>query len=128
MGNYVLAEILDEGGVGSVYVAEHKFLGERAAVKILHEQPQNVDAEEIANRFFQEARATRSIDHPNILKVLDFGRTESGTLYLAMELLEGTTIANVLKRSPIDEKSAAVVASAVASGLHAAHQKGIIHR
>jgi tRNA A-37 threonylcarbamoyl transferase component Bud32 len=128
LGNYVLAELLDEGGVGSVYVAEHRFFGEKAAVKVLHEQPANTNAVEIAQRFFQEARATRSIDHPNVIKVHDFGQTDAGILYLAMELLEGVGIAHVLARGLIEERSAAFIAAAVASGLHAAHQKGIIHR
>jgi tRNA A-37 threonylcarbamoyl transferase component Bud32 len=128
LGNYVLAEILDEGGVGSVYVAQHRFFGEKAAVKVLHEQPANTNAEQIAQRFFQEARATRSIDHPNVIKVHDFGQTEAGILYLAMELLEGVSIAHVLQRGAIEERSAAFIAAAVASGLHAAHLKGIIHR
>jgi tRNA A-37 threonylcarbamoyl transferase component Bud32 len=128
LGNYVLAEILDEGGVGSVYVAEHRFFGEKAAVKVLHEPPANADLEELAQRFFQEARATRSIDHPNVIKVHDFGQTERGTLYLAMELLQGVSIASVLARGAIEERTAAFVAASVASGLHAAHEKGIVHR
>jgi Protein kinase domain/PEGA domain len=128
LGNYVLGELLDEGGVGSVYVAEHRFFAEKVAVKVLHEQPANTNAEQTAQRFFQEARATRSIDHPNVIKVYDFGQTEAGMLYLAMEFLEGVSIANVLERGAIEERSAAFIAAAVANGLHAAHQKGIIHR
>jgi serine/threonine protein kinase len=128
LGNYVLGELLDEGGVGSVYVAQHRFFGEKVAVKVLHEQPANSNAEQIAQRFFQEALATRSIDHPNVIRVHDFGQTEAGILYLAMEFLEGVSIANVLARSAIEERSAAFIAAAVASGLDAAHQKGIIHR
>ena len=129
LGNYLLADLLDEGGVGSVYVAEHRFFGEKAAVKVLHQQPANTNAEQVAQRFFQEARATRSIDHPNVIKVHDFGQTDAGILYLAMELLEGVSIHNVLARaSAVEERSAAFIAAAVASGLHAAHLKGIIHR
>jgi hypothetical protein len=128
LGNYVLGELLDEGGVGSVYVAVHRFFGEKAAVKVLHELPANTDVEQIAQRFFQEARATRSVEHPNVIKVHDFGQTEAGILYLAMELLEGVSMAGVLARGAIEERSAAFIAAAVASGLHAAHQKGIIHR
>ncbi len=128
LGNWVLGEILDEGGIGSVYVSRHRYLGEPAAVKVLHKQPLQTRAEEIARRFFQEARATRSIDHPNVVKILDFGQADDGTLYLVMELLEGRCIADILERSKIEERSAAFVAAAVASGLHAAHQKGIVHR
>ena len=128
LGNYVLAELLDEGGVGSVYVAEHRFFGEKAAVKVLHQQPANTNAVEIAQRFFQEARATRSIQHANVIKVHDFGQTDAGILYLAMELLEGVGIGHVLTRGAIEERSAAFIAAAVASGLSAAHQNGIIHR
>src|SRR5260370_42485444 len=128
LGNYALAELLDEGGVGSVYVAEHRFFAEKVAVKVLHQQPANTNLEEIAQRFFQEARATRSIDHPNVIKVHDFGQTEGGILYLAMELLEGVGLAHVLARGALEERSAAFIAAAVARGLHAAHQKGIIPR
>jgi tRNA A-37 threonylcarbamoyl transferase component Bud32 len=128
LGNYALADLLDEGGVGSVYVAEHRFFGEKAAVKVLHQQPANTNLEQIAQRFFEEARATRSIDHPNVIRVHDFGQTEAGILYLAMELLEGVSIANVLARGIIEERSAAFIAAAVASGLDAAHHKGVIHR
>src|SRR5262249_7295927 len=128
LGNYVLGELIDEGGVGSVYVAEHRFFAEKVAVKVLHQQPANTNAESIAQRFFQEARATRSIDHPNVIKVYDFGQTDAGILYLSMEFLEGVSIANVLARGGIEERSAAFIAASVANGLHAAHQKGIIHR
>jgi tRNA A-37 threonylcarbamoyl transferase component Bud32 len=128
LGNYVLAELLDEGGVGSVYVAEHRFFGERAAVKVLHQPPANTNVVDLAQRFFQEARATRSINHANVIKVHDFGQTDAGILYLAMELLEGVGIGHVLTRGAIEERSAAFIAAAVASGLSAAHQNGIIHR
>src|SRR5262249_13158227 len=107
---------------------QHRYLGEKAAVKVLQQQPLNTNHEDVTKRFFQEAKATRSIDHPNVLKVLDFGEAEGGTLYLAMELLEGSSIAKVLQQSPIEERAAAFIAASVASGLHAAHQKGIIHR
>jgi tRNA A-37 threonylcarbamoyl transferase component Bud32 len=128
LGNYRLAELLDEGGVGSVYVSEHRFLGEKAAVKVLQQQPLMSNREEITRRFFQEARATRSIDHPNVVKVNDFGQTDDGTLYLAMELLDGVSIVDVLRRGAIEERAAAFIAASVASGLQAAHEKGIIHR
>jgi serine/threonine-protein kinase len=128
MGNWVLREMLDEGGVGAVYVAEHRFLAEKAAVKVLHPQPVQTRAEDTAMRFFQEGRATRSIDHPNVVKILDLGQADDGTLYLVMELLQGSSIHSVLARTPIDERSSAFIAAAVAGGLQAAHEKGIIHR
>ena len=128
LGNYVLRTLLDQGGVGQVYIGEHKFLGDKVAVKILHK---GIDVEhpDMVRRFFQEAKATRSIDHPNVVRIVDFGQSETdGVLYLVMELLEGQSIADRLKKGPIPEAETARIGAFVADGLQAAHDKGVIHR
>lgn len=128
LGNYLLRKVIDQGGVGLVFIAEHKFFGNRVAVKILKGGTDHEGAD-MSKRFFQEARATRAVDHPNVVKVLDFGQDETdGLLYLVMELLEGQSVASRLKQGPIEEQEAARIGALVADALGLAHQQGIVHR
>ncbi len=128
LGNYVLRKVIDQGGVGLVFIADHKFFGNRVAVKTLKGGTDHEGAD-MSKRFFQEARATRSVDHPNVVKVLDFGQDESdGVLYLVMELLEGQSVAARLKQGPFEEQEAARVGALVADALTMAHAQGIVHR
>src|SRR5579859_2992919 len=116
-GNYTLVRIIDQGGVGMVFSARHRFLDEKAAIKLLHSASRATP--ELARRFFQEAKATRSIDHPNVVKIIDFGE-DGDLLYLVMELLEGESVAARLERGPIDEARSARIGAEVAAGLEAA--------
>ncbi len=128
VGNYVLRRLIDQGGVGLVFVAEHRYLGEQAAIKVLHGEIDLANTD-MARRFFQEAKATRAIDHPNVVRIVDFGEdAHDKLLYLVMELLEGESVAAALERGPIAEHRVAHIGASVASGLQAAHDKGIIHR
>ena len=87
VGKYRLLAQLGEGGMGTVYRAEHVVLGSPAAVKIL--LPQFSQDPVVVDRFFQEARAASAIRHAGIVEVFDFGRLPTGQAYLAMELLRG---------------------------------------
>ena len=128
LGSYLLRKVIDQGGVGLVFIAEHKFFGNRVAVKILKGGTDHEGAD-MSKRFFQEARATRAVDHPNVVKVLDFGQDETdGLLYLVMELLEGQSVAGRLKNGPLEEQEAARIGALVADALGLAHQQGIVHR
>ena len=125
-GNYVVRGLLGEGGMGAVFAAEHKFLGDHVAIKILHgTYAQN---RSVTERFFLEAKATRDISHPNVIKIFDFGMAEDGGLYLVMELLEGRTLTSFLQAGRPEEKVLARIGAEIADGLAAAHEKGIIHR
>jgi serine/threonine-protein kinase len=127
-GNYVLDGLLDQGGVGLVYTAHHKFLKERVAIKMLHGELES-DQSDFVRRFYQEATTTRSVNHPNVIRILDFGQQEGAKrLYLVMELLEGRSVAQLIERGPLPEAEVARIGAAVAAGLQAAHEKGIIHR
>jgi serine/threonine-protein kinase len=126
LGNYVVRSLLGEGGMGAVFAGEHRFLGTRCAIKVLHGSYSNNQT--VTQRFFQEARASLEIDHPNIIKVFDMGQTADGQLYLVMELLEGRSLGQALAEGPMAEGTAARIAAAVADGLAAAHAKGIVHR
>jgi eukaryotic-like serine/threonine-protein kinase len=127
IGSYRVVEKLGEGGMGAVYVAQHSLIGRRAAIKVL--LPALSSDQGVVNRFFNEARATAQLKHPNIIDVYDFGYHANGSAFLIMELLEGETLAARLRR----ERSLALPLLAeltrqVAEGLGAAHQKGIVHR
>jgi serine/threonine-protein kinase len=125
--SYRILELLDQGGMGAVFVAEHVRLRRRVAVKVLAQELFHVSA--ALARFEQEAEIIARLNHPNIVTVLDFDRTSSGEPYLVMELLEGETLATTLQREVVLPIRAAVrVATQVASALQAAHQAGIVHR
>jgi serine/threonine-protein kinase len=126
-GNYTTLALLGEGGMGSVYLAEHPAIGRRVAIKVLRAE---FAQDEVAlNRFVNEARAANAIRHPNIIEILDSGTTSGGLPYLVMELLEGEPLRARLRRAqrlaPLD---ALDIAYLTASALAAAHGRGIVHR
>jgi hypothetical protein len=125
IGNYRVVAELGRGGMGVVYRAEHVQLGRPAALKVL--LPQMSSDAQIVQRFFNEARAASSIDHPGIVEVYDFGRHTDGSAYLVMELLKGESLDHRLMR-PIAPLEAASLIAQVAGALAAAHARGIIHR
>jgi len=126
-GNYRVTELIGEGGMGVVYLAEHPGIGRRAAVKIL--RPGLTDNPELAKRFFNEARAANAIRHPSIVEVFDCGTLPSGTSYIVMELLEGENLASRLRnQGRLSVGDARRIAAQTASALAAAHAAGIVHR
>src|SRR5262249_47612174 len=127
LGNYVLRSVIGRGGTSQVFAGEHRFLGDAVAIKVLQVPPAGDPA--LANRFLQEATPTRTIEHPNVVRVLDFGQEPDGTLYLVMEKIDGEDLATRLERARrLEEAEAARIASAVADGMQAAHERGIVHR
>jgi serine/threonine protein kinase len=124
---YVIKSVLGEGGMGTVYEAEHLGLGRLVAIKVL--SPSQAKKRVAVKRFQQEARAAGAIGHPNICEVYDLGSMEDGSPYLVMEKLVGTTLADRISREgglPFDEIADVMIQ--VLSGLIAAHDKGIVHR
>jgi hypothetical protein len=126
-GNYRAVSLLGEGGMGAVYLAEHPGIGRRVAIKVLRAEMDHDP--QLLTRFLNEARAANAIRHPNIIEVLDSGTTDKGASYLVMELLEGEVLSARIKRlARLDERGAVEIAMQAASGLGAAHAKGITHR
>jgi eukaryotic-like serine/threonine-protein kinase len=126
-GNYRVTELIGEGGMGVVYLAEHPGIGRRAAIKIL--RPGLTDNAEMTKRFFNEARAANAIRHPGIVEVYDCGTLASGTSYIVMELLEGENLAARLRTiGRLQAPDARRIAAQTASALAAAHAAGIVHR
>ena len=124
---YEVMELLGEGGMGHVYEVRHVALDRRFAMKILRRDLAR--DEELAGRFIQEARATASGRHPNVVEITDFGKLPTGVPYFVMELLVGQTLGHVIKAGgPIPARRAVRIIKQVAGALGAAHAAGIVHR
>ena len=125
LGPYRVVSHLAAGGMGDVYRAHDERLDREVALKILPTDVAN-DAERL-DRFEREARASAALNHPNIVVTYDIGRAE-GVTYVALELLDGATLREELKRHPPTHRKAIEWTIDVARGLSAAHAKGIVHR
>jgi serine/threonine protein kinase len=124
---YRVLSRIGEGGMGTVYAAEHVEIGKRVAVKILHRIFSG--EEQLVERFRREARAASKVGHPHIIDVSDFGTTEEGCAYFVMELLEGLDLADVLvNEGRLDPSRAVRISVQLCQALEAAHTAGIIHR
>ncbi|MFN0249595.1 MAG: protein kinase domain-containing protein [Kofleriaceae bacterium] len=126
-GRYRLSSTLGRGGMGLVYKAAHVGLRRQVAVKILH--PSLAASPDIRNRFEREALAVGKIDHPNCVQVYDSGRLPDGSLYLAMEFLDGKSLADVLEQEgQIAPGRALHILAHILRGLGHVHAAGLIHR
>jgi eukaryotic-like serine/threonine-protein kinase len=125
VGPYRIVALLARGGMGDVYRATDPRLGRDVALKTLTSAERG-DGHAV-ERFLQEARITGSLDHPNIVRVFDVG-TSNGRPYLVSELLDGETLRAPIGRGPLAPADALSIASALTSGLVAAHARGLVHR
>jgi pimeloyl-ACP methyl ester carboxylesterase len=123
IGRYAIVAHLGDGGMSSVYRARDPELDREVALKVLHEEPHG---DRLA-RFEQEARALAALSHPSIVAIHDVGRHD-GRSFLALELLEGETMRQRLRRGPLDLSTALGCAAATLAALAAAHEQGIVHR
>ncbi len=126
VGNFVLSSVLGQGGMGAVLLAEHPALGRRVAVKFLSRMLAAMP--EMSARFLDEARSAASLQHPNIVDILDFGMLDHQPYYV-MEHLQGADLSRVLatkRRLPPEEVCAYLLQ--VGAALELAHARGIVHR
>src|SRR6266849_2042494 len=125
LGHYEVLSLLGAGGMGEVYRAHDSKLGREVAIKVLPEAFAQ-DSERLA-RFKREAQVLASLNHPNIASI--YGLEESnGFLALAMELVEGQTLADRLAAGQIPIEETLTIAQQNAAAIEAAHERGIIHR
>ena len=127
-GRYILDQRLGKGGMGIVYRAKHKFLKSLHAIKVI--LPSIVeDDDELVVRFKQEAILAASINHPNVIRVTDFGVEDEIMPYLVMEFVDGTALSNFLvPNQPLSVTKAFELFQPIALGVAEAHSKGIVHR
>lgn len=124
---YKILSVVGQGGMSTVYKAQHTYMDRIVAVKLLH--PHLVSDPISVQRFQQEAKAAASLCHANIITVFDFGVTEDGLAFLVMDYLEGPSLGDLLDRAgavPPDE--AVDIFRQVLKGLCHAHRKGVVHR
>jgi serine/threonine protein kinase len=127
LGNYVLEEVIGQGGMGTVYRAEHVYIHKPAAVKVLHRR--YFDNPDARHRFLHEAQTASVIDHPNIIGVNDFGEANDGTVFLVMPHVEGIGLDRLMRRDrtlPLFRTLG--ILNQVTRALGAAHAKGVVHR
>ena len=125
---YELIRKLGEGGMGAVWVAKNLTLDTHVALKLLRPGLSD-DVPGAADRMQQEARAAASIAHPGIIQVFDFGKTEQGVPFIAMELLNGESLASLLERKKqLKPTRAAQTLLPIIDALAVAHERGIVHR
>ena len=128
LGRYEIARELGRGAMGVVYEAVDPQIGRTIALKTIRLDAVSTNAEELAQRFRNEARAAGRLSHPNIVTVYDAGE-QDGVLYIAMELLEGRTLQALLaERRRLPVKQAIDITRQICAGLDFAHAKGIVHR
>jgi eukaryotic-like serine/threonine-protein kinase len=126
-GRYRLDAPLGRGGMGLVFRATHVGLRRQVAVKILH--PSLAASPDVRNRFEREALAVGKVDHPNCVATYDVGRLPDGSLYLAMELLEGKSLADILENEgQLATGRALHILGHILRGLSGIHAAGLIHR
>jgi serine/threonine protein kinase len=125
VGSYEVLAPLGAGGMGEVYRARDSKLNRDVALKIL--PPEFSSDKERRLRFEQEARAASALNHPNVVQIYDVGASDK-TIYIAMQLVEGRTLREVLSSAPLPTKKILDLAVQIADGIARAHEAGIVHR
>jgi predicted ATPase len=125
LGPYEIVSALGAGGMGEVYRARDRRLDRIVAIKIL--PAAFATADDHLHRFEREARSASALNHPNIVTIHELGR-DGSTHYIAMELVEGTTLRDLMKAGSLPVRKAIDIAAQIAEGLAKAHETGIAHR
>jgi eukaryotic-like serine/threonine-protein kinase len=121
-----VVRILGKGGMGTVYLARDQRLDRLVAVKVLHTE--DLGTEDRRARFMREAKTAAAIRHPNVATIYEVGETHEGVPFIVMEYCDGETLAQRMRRRPIEAGEFLTIARQIAAGAAAAHEGGIVHR
>jgi predicted Ser/Thr protein kinase len=127
-GRYRVTQILGEGGMGRVYLAEQQ-MGtniRKVAVKTL--QSQYAKDQQVLARFHRECGTVSELEHPNTIQFFDFGQTPDGQLYIAMEFVQGQSLSDAMKQGPMRPDRVLRILAQVCGSLEEAHGRGVVHR
>jgi serine/threonine protein kinase len=128
LGKYKLLEKIGSGGMGTVYLAEHKFMKRRVAIKVLPKSKANDSSSK--ERFYREARAIAALDHPNIVRAYDIDHDPTQDVhFLVMEFVDGGSLQDIVRaHGPMSVERATNYMAQSALGLQHAHELGLVHR
>jgi eukaryotic-like serine/threonine-protein kinase len=125
-GQYLVEEVIGEGGMATVYRARHKLVDRPCAVKVMNA---SLAADmTVRERFRREAKSVKALAHPNIVEIFDQGETADGTPYMVMELLDGETLAQLIVEGPLAMPRAIPMMIQMARAIARAHDLGVVHR
>jgi len=126
-GRYRIERRIGVGGMGTVYLGTHVRIGQKVAIKVLHER--YAGDEQLTMRFEKEALTYGQVTHPNLVGLHDYGRTEDGTFFMVLEYCPGISLAQLVRRrGSLEHRLAVDILIQIAQGLGAAHAMGIVHR
>ena len=125
-GRYRIVELLAEGGMGAVFVAQHLTLPKQVAIKMIRSE--FAEHSQAEARFTREALATARVEHPHVASAIDYGRLPGGGAYLVIQLVRGESLTRRLERGALPWAQVCTLGSQIADALAAAHELGIIHR
>ncbi|MGO9469270.1 MAG: serine/threonine-protein kinase [Isosphaeraceae bacterium] len=127
VGQYRLIKTIGAGGMGEVYLAEHRMLKRPCAIKLI--RPEHAGDPRVLARFEREVQLTAQLSHWNTVEIFDYGRTDDGTFFYVMEYLPGLSLEDVLKRrGPLPAERVIHLLRQACRGLREAHGVGLIHR
>ena len=126
LGKYEIRKLLGKGNMGMVYLAHDPILEREVAVKVM--AVSTMHHPELRARFEQEAKAIARLHHPNIVTIHDLGYDHAGSPFIAMELMEGNDLEELIKKKPPSIAQSLEIVAQVCRGLHRAHSAGIVHR
>jgi tRNA A-37 threonylcarbamoyl transferase component Bud32 len=125
-GRYLVDEVIGEGGMATVYRARQARLDRACAIKVLSRVL--ASDETIRERFRREAKNTQMLAHPNVVEIYDYGETVDGTPFMVMQLLDGQTLADMLRGGPLPTRRVIADMIQMARGIARAHDLGVVHR
>jgi eukaryotic-like serine/threonine-protein kinase len=127
IGQYRLVKLLGAGGMGEVYLAEHRMLKRPCAIKLIH--PDRAGDPRVLARFEREVQMTARLSHWNTVEIFDYGRTDDGTFFYVMEYLPGLSLEDLLERhGPVPADRVIHILRQTCQALREAHEVGLIHR